>query len=142
MNLKGLIVFQASIDAFRTTTFFKQDGPEKLIELFNEGEFNPVALFPQDTSMDAIFERTQNIDRAWTENSGLREIDTTSRKRSTSVGDVIVDTVKRKAYAVSGIGFTELDAEKLALDDQIGQAKNLIQKDMRRDHRLGKSLGR
>jgi hypothetical protein len=140
MSPKGLLVFHSSKEAFPKTIFFNESRAEQLIGLFNDGEFTPVAILPQGATKDEANDSTQNTEKPWTIKPGVRDIDKTVQKRSTSVGDVIVDIANREAYAVIGDGFLKLDDKRLNLDGEIGNAKNLIQKDMRREHNLGKSL--
>lgn len=141
MKLRGLVVFHANQEAFRDAMFFQHEGPDKLLNHFNEGKYNPVALLGPKHSLEDAFAKTNHIDSDWQDNEGVREINQSSGKRSTSVGDIVLDTVNNKAYAVANVGFKELDIEKLDFDEQLGVAKNLIRRDQHREASLGRSMG-
>lgn len=54
--------------------------------------------------LDEVFEKTNHIDRSWTENEGI--VWNADRVRSTSVGDIIV-AEDQKRFFVAGMGFEE-----------------------------------
>jgi len=57
--------------------------------------------------LGAVFELTNHIDSNWTEGPAVVTLDD-PRARSTSVGDVILDTRSDYLFGVAGIGFTDM----------------------------------
>jgi len=140
-SLRGLVVFHANDASFRDTTFFTKGREDKVIELFNDSQYQPAAHLGSKFGLEDVFRATNHIDSAWTENPGVREINKDTRKRSTSVGDIVLDASERKAYVVASFGFEPLDVEKMNFDEQIGFAQNGIRKDQQRENSLGRSMG-
>ena len=64
-------------------------------------------------SLDDVFEKTNNIDHAWTENPEVVRV-LTPRPRSLSVGDLILDGAANKMYVVATTGFQEVTEEEHA----------------------------
>jgi hypothetical protein len=65
--------------------------------------FEPVALV-KSSNLNVAFELTNHIDRAWQENETVEPL--VKRARSTSVGDVILDSEGR-VHRVANFGFVE-----------------------------------
>lgn len=63
--------------------------------------FEPVAIVASE-DLDLAFEKTNHIDHAWRENAEVEAL--SDRCRSTSVGDVILDS-KGRVHRVASIGF-------------------------------------
>lgn len=57
------------------------------------------------TDLDDAYTRTQNIDQSWAANPGVY---TDNVHRSTSVGDVFVDTENDRHYMVDSFGFKDV----------------------------------
>lgn len=63
----------------------------------------------EDTPLSRVFRLTNHLDdHPWAENAGVIWHDTTRPLRSTSVGDVVVNTVTNEAWMVMPFGFTLL----------------------------------
>lgn len=58
--------------------------------------------------LDICFEKTNHIDRSWTQNENVRPL--VQRARSTSVGDVIEEPTGKR-WIVASMGFTEIPRE-------------------------------
>jgi hypothetical protein len=57
------------------------------------------------TDLDMAYGLTQHIERPWWHNGS---VDLIQESRSTSIGDVIVDTVSGVAYSVEMVGFAQV----------------------------------
>jgi len=137
MSLRGLIVFHATPEVRQT------NDADQLISDFNEGRYTPVAHLGAKFDLEDALSLTTNTDEEayWAKKDGVRDIDIIVKKRSTSVGDVILDASSRRAYQVSDYGFVELNPESLNFDEQVGFAHNGIRKDQLRHSTLGRSMG-
>lgn len=128
MSIKGFFVLHANRPYMRDTIMLqmmdKSDGKveshAKFAELLNtEGAYSPVAFVYNIDNIEKTFELTNHIDKSWTENTAnVTELEKGAGKRSTSVGDIVLDAEKEKIFVVSDFGFTELnnknvDAKKL-----------------------------
>lgn len=131
MSIKGFFVLHANRPYMRDTIMLemmdKSDGKveshAKFAELLNtEGAYSPVAFVYNIDNIGKTFELTNHIDRSWTENTtNVTELEKGKGKRSTSVGDIVLDAENEKIFVVSSFGFTELnnnnvDAKKLIED--------------------------
>ena len=76
--------------------------------------FGPKRNFPDDYDFVAkvhcsflreVFEKTNHIDRNWTENEGIDAID--NQRRSTSVGDVVRDLRTNQYFLCEMVGWSE-----------------------------------
>lgn len=72
-----------------------------------DGDYVHVATVDAD-GLGAVYEKTNHIESDWQQNRGVMPIG--NRNRSTSVGDVIIDT-NDKAHMVAPYGFTEIGKE-------------------------------
>lgn len=64
-----------------------------------------VAIVDTD-KLDTAYRLTNSIDDYWGHNEGVTEMG--SRHRSTSVGDLVVDTKTGKTFVVASFGFEEV----------------------------------
>ncbi len=80
---------------------------------YREGDtISPDALLAvaevETDSLERAYELTNSIDQPWWLNDGVTAL-VTSDRRSTSVGDVIVNLDNQSAHAVCMFGFKELE---------------------------------
>ena len=139
MNIKGFFVFQANRPYSRDTMDMemmddsegKVESHKKFAELLNtEGAYSPVAFVYNVDNIEKTFELTNHIDHDWTENrKNVIALNPTVGKRSTSVGDIVLDTVKEKAFLVSGCGFRELNQESIDVKRLIDETSELTKKE-------------
>ncbi len=83
------------------------------VEMFNKGHFHKVAdVF--GNSCEEVYQRTQNLDQAWTQNPDIILTELTRRTReytrSLSIGDVILKGhgIQKEYFVVSSFGFHKL----------------------------------
>lgn len=120
--INGYFVLHASENDFRDTSMLemmdrsegKVESKKKFAELLDtEGAYHAVAFVHNVQGMDPVFELTNHIEQDWNrklENKKfVVEINPAKQKRSTSVGDIIIDAKNEKVHLVSGVGFKELD---------------------------------
>lgn len=62
-------------------------------------------------TLDEAYEKTNTIDRPWTENPEVKSVQT-PKPRSTSVGDLIFDADLNKLFVVDVMGFREVTDEE------------------------------
>lgn len=141
MSMRGLVLFHANREIFRDTIFFGEDRKDMVVDYFNDSQYDPVAHLGPEFPVESVFENTNHHEKSWTENKGVREINKTGGKRSTSVGDIILDASNRRAFVLAPIGLQELEVDKMNFDEQLGFARNGIRKDQQREHGIGRSLG-
>ena len=65
------------------------------------------------TGLDDVFEKTNSIEHPWTKNPEVISVQTT-RPRSLSAGDFILDEASNKLYLVAACGFREVTDEEHA----------------------------
>lgn len=133
MSIKGYFVLHANRPYMRDTIMLemmdksegKVESHTKFAELINtEGAYSPVAFVYNIDNIGKTFELTNHIDKAWTENSeNVTELLKGVGKRSTSVGDIVLDAEKETIYVVSSFGFTELNNKDVDTKKLI---KNLV----------------
>lgn len=136
--INGYFVLHASEDHFMDTNMMemmdrsegKVESKKKFAELLDtEGAYKAVAFIHNVQGMDAVFELTNHIDEAWNNNPKNKpyvvELNPANRKRSTSVGDIIIDAKKEKVHVVSGVGFKELDPTTFDMKKLMDTAVNL-----------------
>ena len=58
-----------------------------------------------DCKIDKIFFLTNHVDWDWTTNAEIKHLASKNTPRSTSVGDMILDTEDGLVYGVAGNGF-------------------------------------
>lgn len=144
MSIKGYFVFHANRPYFRDTNMLemmdksegKVESHKKFVELLDtEGAYSPVAFVHGVDHIEHTFGLTNHIDSSWTDNKrNVVEINPTEGKRSTSVGDLVVDADKEKLFVVSGVGFKELKQDRIDL-------KALIEKTAELAKQASKHLG-
>ena len=83
------------------------------VEMFNKGHFHKVAdVF--GSSCEEVYQKTQNLDQAWTQNPDniLTELTRRTREysRSTMIGDVIQKGygIQKEYFVVASFGFQKL----------------------------------
>jgi hypothetical protein len=82
---------------------------EDAAKAFMLGQYELVAM-TRSNDLDDAFELTQHIHESWTENEGVTPLK--HRPRSTSVGDIIVNS--EGAHIVAPVGFHPLSDEAFA----------------------------
>lgn len=140
MSIKGYFVLHANRPYSRDTMMLemmdksegKLESHQKFAELLNtEGAYSPVAFVHNVTGIEEIFGLTNHIDTSWTDNKKhIVEINPSEGKRSTSVGDIILDAKKEKVFLVSSFGFTELTHESIDPKALIEKTAELTKEDM------------
>lgn len=71
------------------------------------GAYRPVATV--DTSdVERAYERTNHIDCHWQDNPDVTPLRAGHGERSTSVGDIVVDTIEQKAHFCAPFGWEQL----------------------------------
>jgi rubrerythrin len=88
---------------------------------FNETNFELVAEINDDSSISSAFTMTQNLDRAWKHNAGVKAIK--QECRSTSVGDVAVKD--GKAHRCEMFGWSEIDQKEYFTCEDCGTKVNM-----------------
>lgn len=154
--IDGYFVLHASRDYFLETSSLeildksedKIESKRKFAELLNtQGAYEPVAFVHNIQSIEQIFGLTNHIDEGWNESIENKkyvvELNPGKGKRSTSVGDIVIDAKNNKVHLVSGLGFTELDKStfnfKEVLDKSVSLGKEAVKK---RNEKYGiKNLG-
>ena len=150
MNLNGYLIFHANPDITRDTMCFIYDhgvdDTSSLAVLFEDGQYDPVALLRPDATVADMIRLTNNgvIKDNWTENDGVLAIGRNpageTGKRSTSVGDIVIDLNEHQAFAFNGMNLTQVDVLPEVVTEQISRAKNQITMDRHAENKLGKNL--